>query len=574
LFGFRLQRVFNPELKMTDTRQLLNDYAKSGSDDAFRELVTRYLDLVYSAALRLVEGDVHRAEDVTQVVFVDLARKAASLPQNVMLGGWLHRHTCFVAANTMRGERRRQTRERQAVEMNAQEQTPDINFAALAPVLDAAINELEDADRAAIVLRFYEQQSFRSVGETLGSSEDAARMRVTRALEKLAPLLQQRGLTASAAALAVVLSAQAVHAAPAGLAVTVSAAVTASAVQTSTILATGKTIAMTTLQKTIVGAALAVAIGAGIYEAHEASALRGRLEALQNQQPQLAAAQDQVRQLQAERDAATNRVAALVGENAALRKNPATELKLRGEVGRLQQENTAMGQKSPLDMVAGSPETKKLIRDQQKMTLAMVYKDFAKNLKLSTEQSDKLNEVLADGVMNNIDRIGEILHDGKTGEQMNRIFAAQNDVLLGQIKDMLGPDGLAQYQDYTKNLAISLTTDQFSGMMMGDDAAKEAKKNQLAQAMREETQTALAKAGLPPDYQTVPSLNFANIASEVQGDQSIKLLEDIYAGVTARAGSFLSPDELAKFKDFTTLAVNNNRYALAMNRKLMAPVSK
>src|SRR5258706_4665883 len=104
---------------MTDSQQLLAEYARNGSDAAFREMVTRYVDLVYSTALRLVEGDTHRAEDVAQTVFVDLARLSRTLSHEVMPGGWLHRHTCFVAANTLRGERRRQSRERQAVEMNA-----------------------------------------------------------------------------------------------------------------------------------------------------------------------------------------------------------------------------------------------------------------------------------------------------------------------------------------------------------------------------------------------------------------------------------------------------------------------
>ena len=106
---------------MTDSQQLLAEYRQNGSDAAFRELVNRYVDLVYSTALRLVERDTHRAEDVAQTVFVDLARKARTLPQEVRLGGWLHRDACLVAGHTMRGERRRQSRERQAVEMNVLE---------------------------------------------------------------------------------------------------------------------------------------------------------------------------------------------------------------------------------------------------------------------------------------------------------------------------------------------------------------------------------------------------------------------------------------------------------------------
>src|SRR5678815_2056765 len=104
---------------MTDGRQLIADYVDSGSETAFRELAARYVDLVYSAAIRLVNGDAHLAQDVTQTVFTDLARMARTLSRDVMLGGWLHRHTCFVASKVMRSERRRRERERQAVQMNA-----------------------------------------------------------------------------------------------------------------------------------------------------------------------------------------------------------------------------------------------------------------------------------------------------------------------------------------------------------------------------------------------------------------------------------------------------------------------
>src|SRR5437667_10909460 len=104
---------------MTDSQPLLAEYLRTGSEAAFRELVTRYLDLVYSTALRLVDGDTHRAEDVSQIVLAALARMAGKLSGSTMLGGWLHRHTCFVARTVMRGERRRHARERQAVEMNA-----------------------------------------------------------------------------------------------------------------------------------------------------------------------------------------------------------------------------------------------------------------------------------------------------------------------------------------------------------------------------------------------------------------------------------------------------------------------
>ena len=170
---------------MTDGQRLLAEYVKNGSEPAFRELVTRYINLVYSAAVRLVGGDKQLAEDVVQTVFLDLARMSRTFSEKVMLGGWLHRHTCYVAATTMRGERRRHLRERQTLQMTAQFDHSEDNLAQVAPILDEAINELGDDDRTAILLRFFEERDLRSIGQALGSSEDAARMRVSRALEKL-----------------------------------------------------------------------------------------------------------------------------------------------------------------------------------------------------------------------------------------------------------------------------------------------------------------------------------------------------------------------------------------------------
>jgi RNA polymerase sigma factor (sigma-70 family) len=214
---------------MTGSQTLLLDYVKSGSEAAFRELVARYLDLVYSTAVRLLGGDTAMAEDVAQTVFVDLARLAKGLSSEVRLGGWLHRHTCFVAAKTLRGERRRQSRERQAVEMNALTDHSTARLAEVAPILDEAINQLGAADRAAVLLRFYERLDFRSVGAAMGTNEAAAQKRVARALEKLHTLLSRRGVALSAAALGAALADEAVTAAPAGLAAGIAGTAVASA---------------------------------------------------------------------------------------------------------------------------------------------------------------------------------------------------------------------------------------------------------------------------------------------------------------------------------------------------------
>ncbi len=212
---------------MTETQRLLADYVDGGSEAAFRELVERYVNLVYSTAFRLLGGDADGAEDVTQTVFLRLSRQAGRLARESSLGGWLHRDTCFVAAKSLRRERRRRAREREAAFMNSCGDHSAANLEQLAPLLDQAINQLGSEDRTAILLRFFEQRDFRSVGLALGSNEDAARKRVGRALEKLEVLLRRRGLALSAAALATALADQAVTAAPAGLAGSVAGTVLA-----------------------------------------------------------------------------------------------------------------------------------------------------------------------------------------------------------------------------------------------------------------------------------------------------------------------------------------------------------
>jgi RNA polymerase sigma factor (sigma-70 family) len=214
---------------MTDTNKLLLDYAHRGSESAFRELVTCYVDLVYSVALRRTSGNAHLAEDVTQSVFTDLARKARALPSDVMLGGWLHRHTCFTASNLLRAEVRRQNREREAVQMNTLHAAPDNAWVQLGPVLDEAIDQLESADREAIVLRYFEQQDLRTVGAAFGIGEDAAQKRVSRAVDKLRELVTQKGATLSATVLTAALASGAISAAPVGLARKVSGVALAAA---------------------------------------------------------------------------------------------------------------------------------------------------------------------------------------------------------------------------------------------------------------------------------------------------------------------------------------------------------
>src|SRR5262249_45928091 len=162
-------------------------------------------------ALRQVNGDVHLAQDVAQSVFTDLARKAATLARRPVLTGWLYTATHFAASRAVRTERRRHAREEEAHTMREllHDPAPGIDWDQLRPVLDDAMHELKDSDRDAILLRYFENRALAEVGERLGVSENAARMRVDRAVEKLRGLLARRGVASAAAVLAGSISANA-----------------------------------------------------------------------------------------------------------------------------------------------------------------------------------------------------------------------------------------------------------------------------------------------------------------------------------------------------------------------------
>jgi RNA polymerase sigma factor (sigma-70 family) len=273
---------------MTDDRQLLLRYVSEHSEAAFGELVSRYVNLVYSAALRRVSGDAHLAEDISQLVFADLARKARSLPENVVLAGWLHRATSYAAAQLIRTNRRRRRREEEAITMNALESQAAIDWDSLQPLLDEALDRLQQNDRDALVLRFFEQHSLADVGRSLGVNEDAARKRVHRALDKLRAHLRHKGLTTTAAILSAAISVNAVQIAPASLAATLTGLSLAhagtAAGTASTIL---KLMSMTKLQLGIGASVLAIVTASLIFEHQSGIALRKENATLRQQITQL-----------------------------------------------------------------------------------------------------------------------------------------------------------------------------------------------------------------------------------------------------------------------------------------------
>jgi RNA polymerase sigma factor (sigma-70 family) len=315
--------------------ELVSAYAKEGCETAFRSLVARHVDLVYATARRQV-GDAGMAEEVTQNVFVALARKAPRLAGLETLAGWLHRTALLEAKARIRTELRRRRREDTAARLAVVDQPhgePDSPFAALVPLLDEALLHLRDMDRTALVLRFLEERSLREVGTALGVDEDAARKRVSRALDRVTIFFKQRGFCVPAGTGAAAIFANATQAAPAAVALaTTQAGLAAGAAATGLNLVLLHLMSLTKTQ-TVIACALLVAAPLAYQQKAIAEARTthtGSAAQLSETDVSLAALQaridedkDALRRAQFALVTAENRLAQLDKQRSALASNPA-----------------------------------------------------------------------------------------------------------------------------------------------------------------------------------------------------------------------------------------------------------
>jgi RNA polymerase sigma factor (sigma-70 family) len=316
-------------------QQLLRDYAGRRSEAAFAELVRRHVDLVYSAAMRMVH-DKHLAEDVTQGSFLALAQNASHLTDHPALSGWLHRTAQNLATKTVRGDVRRRAREQEAAAMNESlSAEPDALWEHIAPHLDDALGELTEPDRDALLLRYFERKSAREMAQTLGVSDEDAQKRVSRAVEHLREFLAKRGVTVGTSGLVFGISTHAVQAAPVALTSTISSA--AAIAGTTVAAAATKGIAMTALQKAFIVTIVAAGVATPLVVQHQ-----NQVKLRQENQALLERIDELVR-VTTQNEHSSTPAKQVKGTHTLTDKQYHELLKLRGEVGVLRRGTNEIG---------------------------------------------------------------------------------------------------------------------------------------------------------------------------------------------------------------------------------------
>ncbi|MEO7298857.1 MAG: sigma-70 family RNA polymerase sigma factor [Verrucomicrobiota bacterium] len=549
-------------------QHLLRDFAKCRSEMAFAEIVRRHVDLVYSAALRMVR-DPQTAQDLTQAVFLALAEQAPRLVNHPVLSGWLHCTARNLASKNIRSDLRRCAREQEAVAMNEIIATDsDAVWKEIAPHLDDALGELSQPDRDALLLRYFERKSAREMAQSLGITDDAAQKRVSRAVERLREYFSKNGIDIGSGGFVALLSANAVQAAPVALSATISAAAAVGiAVKTTETIAAGKILLMTTAQKILVTTTIAAALGAGIYEMKQSSNLRNEL--LQSQQKQKPLA-DENAQLRLERDKATAELALVQQDNARLQKATAELPKLRG-VASLLQENTrqlaqlkagAKTNNNMADMVAkmmDSPAWKKQMRDMAIKTTKEKYASILKTLNLTPEEQEKLLGIMADQQSLAMEKGMAFLKGGDKNE-VGKEMLADKEKLNGEMKTLLGDERFGQLRDFEKTLPDQNSVAQFKKELAKNPMTGTQEK-QLLDAMVEE-RASVAKLHSPDSAawdKFTSGATQKHIDSQEQRD--LKVL--------SRAATFLDAEQLKALTDFQAKNIESLKTTMKMRESFL-----
>jgi RNA polymerase sigma factor (sigma-70 family) len=519
-----------------DDMQLLREYAMRHSEEAFATLVTRHIDLVYSVAWRHTRNH-HQAQEISQAVFVILARKAPSLSPRTVLAGWLFQTARLTAANYVRGEIRRARREQEACMQIDPNDRGDDTWKHIAPLLNEIIGALREKDRDAVVLRFLQGKDYRQVATALGATEAAAQMRVSRALEKMREMFSRRGVVLSAAALGGAITAQGTQAAPAGFATTVAAtAVHGAVLGTSSLALTEGTLKIMawTSAKVVIGASVIVLLAVQ----HHQNAAQAR---------QIAAVRQQL-------DGQTKAMAAEQSRAQELDQQTAgileTERSQQKDLERLRARRTATGQgsQSPagahssstlLAATLSDPDAREALHQQLLTAGRARLSPLITGLKLDKQKTDKLLGIAADWGLKNLETAVAFTEGTVTAQAAVQSESDNDRDTTNQIRQLLGDDGFARYQECQKEFPARTLVDQFN-KQLGPFPISAIQRQALARVI--EAEPTEVASGLAGDF-TVRELVSpegldGRFAAQAEANQRI----------LQAAAEFLSPEQVESLR--------------------------
>ena len=472
---------------MNNDTELLRRYVEAGSECAFSDLVREHLNLIYSTALRETSGDRAQAEDLSQAVFTEFARKSRRLLGHPCVAGWLYTTVRHLAANWRRSDRHRRQREQEAQSMNELLAAVPHNevWQRIGPVLDDALHDLKETDRAVVVLRFLEERTLAEVGVRLGLSEEAARARVDRALEKLRGLLARRGITSTASGLAAALAIGAITPAPAALASSIAGAALAGATVAttgSTALCLLKVMSITKTQVMVIGALVLAGVTVPVVQQTRLQRARAENAQLRAQATELKAQADEAATVRGE----TERVRTVQADKAELEslrqwkaQTQPELLRLRGMAGVARRANLEAdqlrAQLARQTAGAGSNLLSAAMADRMRLALDQHTEGrlarLTASLHLTPEQTEGARIILKPEALAMIDGMELALSGKFSKDEVSRLSRDEGANPDERIKALLTPEQKAAYPAYQQEEAAYMARAAVNAELPGMEVA-------------------------------------------------------------------------------------------------------
>jgi RNA polymerase sigma factor (sigma-70 family) len=537
----------------SDDKELLREYALRNSETAFATLVSRHLNMVYATALRHV-GNHHQAQEISQAVFIILARKARSLGSNTVLAGWLFQTARLTAKNHLRAEIRRARREQEAyIQSNPGEDSSEA-WRQIIPLLNELVGRLREKDRDAIVLHFLEGKEYKEVAATMGGSEAAAQMRVSRALEKLRGMFAKQGVAVTSVALGGMISACGTQAAPLGTAVKVAAAAAHSATLTASTLSLvkGTMNAMAWTKARLAVGASVVAMLAVQYHANSVQArnLAGARESLSAEKNEFTAQEARIADL--------NQDTAAILQIQTSQQEELKKLRAR----RVADRSTATTSPTVtlLSAQLQDPGTREVLRKNLADAARFRLAPLIEGLKLESSTRDQLIQLDTDLGLKNLETVAAVAEGRMTADAAAQSEVAARRDSTNQIQSLLGEAGLAKYEECQQTFPARSLVQQFE-KQLGAFPLNVIQQSALSQLIQ--AQPLDVTSGLAGDL-SVRSLVFPE-----ELDQQFSQEADLNTKLLQEAGTFLTPEQMESLKVMQTANLSaQKRNALRMLRKL------